>query len=80
MAGISIDSMDYADPMDRASAIADFNNEIALLNRKRFEGDSLEICEDCGNEIPEKRRLLLPGISTCVECASIRERCSNCFN
>jgi len=37
-------------------------------------GESLEECEVCGEAIPEKRRLALPGVRTCVACQSERDR------
>jgi len=37
-------------------------------------GESLEDCEVCGEEIPEKRRAALPGVRTCVACQSERDR------
>ncbi|WP_227369861.1 TraR/DksA C4-type zinc finger protein [Halomonas sp. M20] len=30
-------------------------------------------CEDCGNEIPQARRLAAPWVTTCIECQRIRE-------
>lgn len=37
-------------------------------------GESLEECELCGEEIPLRRRLALPGVRTCVTCQSVRDR------
>lgn len=31
-------------------------------------GESLEHCEECGNEIPQARREALPGVRRCVTC------------
>lgn len=31
-------------------------------------------CVECGDEIPEKRRQALPGVSTCVACQSGRDQ------
>ena len=36
-------------------------------------GEGLECCEDCGEPIPERRRLALPGVRTCVPCQSERD-------
>ncbi len=30
-------------------------------------------CRECGEEIPEARRRVLPGVRTCVECQSVRD-------
>jgi phage/conjugal plasmid C-4 type zinc finger TraR family protein len=31
-------------------------------------------CEDCGNEIPQQRRLAVPWTKRCVDCAQTQER------
>jgi phage/conjugal plasmid C-4 type zinc finger TraR family protein len=31
-------------------------------------------CEDCGEVIPERRRVALPGVRTCVACQQERDR------
>jgi len=36
-------------------------------------GESAEYCDDCGEDIPERRRQALPGTRTCVACQSIRD-------
>jgi phage/conjugal plasmid C-4 type zinc finger TraR family protein len=36
-------------------------------------GESAETCEECGEDIPERRRLALPGTRTCVACQSDRD-------
>ena len=36
-------------------------------------GESLSECAECGEEIPEKRRLALPGVKLCVDCAAERD-------
>jgi phage/conjugal plasmid C-4 type zinc finger TraR family protein len=36
-------------------------------------GKSAEYCDECGEEIPEKRRAALPGIRTCIVCQSNRD-------
>jgi phage/conjugal plasmid C-4 type zinc finger TraR family protein len=36
-------------------------------------GDGSDYCEDCGDEIPERRRRALPGARTCVSCQGIRD-------
>ena len=37
------------------------------------EGESLEACEACGEEIPEARREAIPGVRLCIACQSARE-------
>ncbi|HEY8574235.1 DksA/TraR family C4-type zinc finger protein [Phenylobacterium sp.] len=36
-------------------------------------GEGTTHCVECGEEIPEKRRLALPGATTCVGCQSGRD-------
>jgi phage/conjugal plasmid C-4 type zinc finger TraR family protein len=36
-------------------------------------GEGAEDCEECGEEIPERRRLAVPGTRTCVACQSARD-------
>lgn len=36
-------------------------------------GDSAEYCDDCGEDILERRRQALPGTRTCVVCQSKRD-------
>ncbi|WP_137822144.1 TraR/DksA C4-type zinc finger protein [Pseudomonas sp. D(2018)] len=40
----------------------------AIDNRVRYQGESAEDCDSCGAEIPEARRLAVPGCRFCVEC------------
>lgn len=37
-------------------------------------GPSAENCDDCGEVIPERRRIALPGVRTCVVCQSERDK------
>jgi phage/conjugal plasmid C-4 type zinc finger TraR family protein len=36
-------------------------------------GEGSDECEECGEPIPEGRRLALPGVRTCVACQSGRD-------
>ncbi|MEW4466340.1 DksA/TraR family C4-type zinc finger protein [Parasphingorhabdus sp. JC815] len=36
-------------------------------------GDAAKYCVECGEEIPEARRLALPGTRTCFACQSERD-------
>jgi len=56
--------------------IDDTVTDAVLLARARMpSGDSAHDCRDCGEEIPERRRLALPGVQTCVACQAERDRC-----
>ncbi len=37
-------------------------------------GESATHCLECGDEIPEARRRVLPGVRTCTTCQSARDR------
>ena len=41
---------------------------------KQAQNPSLEECEECGEPIPEARRLLIPGVTMCVYCKALQER------
>ena len=41
---------------------------------KQAENPSLEECEECGEPIPEARRLLIPGVTMCVDCKERQEK------
>ena len=47
---------------------ASVEDAIAQARRRLPKGESLERCEDCGEEIPEARRLAVPGVRRCVAC------------
>lgn len=46
----------------------------AIDNRVQYQGESAEDCDTCGVEIPQARRLAVPGCQHCVDCQSLRER------
>ncbi|KJR98776.1 MAG: hypothetical protein VR65_19945 [Desulfobulbaceae bacterium BRH_c16a] len=65
------------DQFDRAQELDAYYRDQAIeLHRKRMEvgGDSLTHCLECGGEIPEARRTILPGCTHCVDCVEEFER------
>ncbi|CAN5216953.1 DksA/TraR family C4-type zinc finger protein [soil metagenome] len=40
-------------------------------------GEGATECDACGEPIPERRRLALPGVRTCVACQAERDRKPN---
>lgn len=44
------------------------NDEVARARKNLPQGQSLLHCAACGEEIPEARRLGLPGVRLCLEC------------
>lgn len=45
----------------------------AIDSRVRYQGVSALECDDCGIEIPEARRLAVPGCRLCVDCQGLAE-------
>ena len=63
--------------MGQLHAIHNNMNAIANVQRqlaKQALEPSLEECEECGDEIPEARRLAIPGVRLCVFCKEKQER------
>lgn len=63
-----------ADFGDRAADLSQLmlENTIAAF-RLDENAESAHECEECGNEIPQKRRELLKGVKFCVDCANYFE-------
>jgi len=54
--------------------IDDTVKDAVLSARARLPaGESAEHCEECGEDIPQARRLALPGARTCVPCQAERD-------
>lgn len=68
-----------ADPIDNAQAESELYNALALARRHVFSGESAIECGQCGADIPEARRLALPGVQTCVGCAAVAEASARNF-
>ncbi|QHJ78694.1 MAG: hypothetical protein [Caudoviricetes sp.] len=62
-----------SDAVDISQEQSDIFLNNTLANRPSFNGESLEECLLCGEEIPEKRRKL-GNVKHCVECKSHLER------
>ena len=63
--------------MGQLHAIHNNLNAVANVRRqlaKQATAESAEYCEDCGDEIPEARRLAVPGCQRCVFCQEKAER------
>lgn len=52
------------------NAIANVRRQLALQAAE----PSAEECEECGDEIPQARRLAMPGCKLCVFCKERQER------
>ena len=54
--------------------IDDTVTDAVLSARARMPtGESAEFCVVCGDDIPERRRVALPGTRTCVACQADRD-------
>ncbi|BAK67320.1 conserved hypothetical protein [Sphingobium sp. SYK-6] len=47
---------------------------LAMARARLPTGEGLSECEECGEPIPDARRIALPGARTCVGCQSARDR------
>lgn len=66
------------DDADHATEIEEFDRALGLaaLAGTRPVGPSAHWCQNmyCGIEIPEERRLAVPGVQLCVDCQKLKER------
>ncbi|MFO1425596.1 MAG: DksA/TraR family C4-type zinc finger protein [Steroidobacteraceae bacterium] len=58
---------------------ATVKDAIARAQSRLVQG-SLEHCEQCGADIPEGRRLALPGVRLCVPCQETADRATSAFS
>ena len=54
---------------------ASISDELARMKSARAvpRGDSLAECAECGEEIPEARRVAIPGVKLCIDCQKARD-------
>lgn len=52
------------------TAVAEVQKKLAQQRKQ----PSAEFCEECGEDIPEGRRVAIPGVQLCVECQSLSEK------
>lgn len=67
--------MDVADDaQEREQHIRDL--ALREIARAQLRGESATHCQGwhCGEPIPEERRLALPGVQLCIDCAMIVEK------
>jgi len=63
------------DQFDRAAELEEQHRELALATaRHQPSGQSYSHCEDCGEAIPERRRLAAPGCHRCIYCQQRHEQ------
>ena len=49
------------------------NDAVAAARARLPRGESALYCRDCGEDIPEKRRIAVPGVQTCIACQSSKD-------
>ncbi|PTP93265.1 DksA/TraR family C4-type zinc finger protein [Vibrio splendidus] len=49
------------------------DDEISRVRGNIQSGESLHYCDECGDEIAEKRRLAIKGVRFCIGCQSMFE-------
>lgn len=61
--------------IDEANALEQHIIDIGVKNaRINHSAVSATHCEECGIEIPEARRIAVPGCTMCIDCMEISER------
>lgn len=58
---------------EQAQRVQEERLQQAIANRVQYQGESAEDCDSCGVEIPQARRLAVPGCQFCVDCQSLNE-------
>jgi phage/conjugal plasmid C-4 type zinc finger TraR family protein len=71
--GIQNENLEEAE-MGQLHAIHNNMNAIAAIRSKIGVGPGLSHCEDCGEKIPQARRLAVPGVCLCVDCQEYAEK------
>lgn len=56
---------------EQAEKLQQAQIEAGISRIQRYEGESLSECAECGDEIPEGRRVAVPGVQHCVSCAQL---------
>ena len=66
-----------ADECDMAQDMEALHLHMALRNAgcAAPRHESLHHCEDCGDPIPETRRMAVPGVRLCVSCQEEADAC-----
>lgn len=53
---------------------ASINDELTRMRARQAPvGESLRFCAECEEEIPEARRVAIPGVKLCIDCMQERD-------
>ena len=53
---------------------ASIKDALKSVRRRLPAGESLKVCEECGNAIPQARREALPGVRLCISCQDAADK------
>ncbi|MEQ5075603.1 TraR/DksA family transcriptional regulator [Providencia alcalifaciens] len=62
-----------ADEIDISQAESDFLLSLRLSQRAQYQGQSAEVCVECGESIPLARQMALTGVKHGVSCIELQE-------
>jgi RNA polymerase-binding transcription factor DksA len=58
---------------EAAMRVEELARQQAIDSRVQYQGESATECEECGDRIPERRRLAVKGTQLCACCAQALE-------
>ncbi|OBA00936.1 DksA/TraR family C4-type zinc finger protein [Halomonas sp. G11] len=56
------------------------NDAVQRARSQLPRGESLDVCEECGDPIPDARRKAIPGVRLCVACQSELDKQQSAFS
>ncbi|MDF7675634.1 DksA/TraR family C4-type zinc finger protein [Neisseriaceae bacterium ESL0693] len=62
------------DGAEQAQIDASLEDALAQVRTRLPQGESALYCDECGEEIPEARRLAVPGVRLCIECQQKKDQ------
>lgn len=63
-----------ADPVDQANSLVELDRLSGISAvRSELSGKGQDWCEDCGEEIPQERRAVVPWSVRCAPCQELEE-------
>lgn len=62
------------DGAEQAQIDASLEDALAQVRARLPQGESALLCEECGEPIPERRRLAVAGVRLCVSCQEEQDK------
>lgn len=53
---------------------ASLDEALEKARARLTKGESAKVCEECGEPIPEQRRVAVPGVQLCIACQRLEEK------